>query len=84
MILQNQTPEAVRQISDRVRRDIDASSRNRNCPYQLSISMGIHVYDQQADTIHSFLQAMDARMYAEKRQFYSCQANDRRAVQRRS
>ena len=84
VILQNQTPEAVRQISDRIRRDIDASSRNRNCPYQLSISMGIHVYDQQADTIHSFLQAMDARMYAEKRQFYSCQANDRRAVQRRS
>lgn len=84
VILQNQTPEAVRQISDRIRRDIDASSRNRNCPYQLSISMGIHVYDQQADTIHSFLQAMDACMYAEKRQFYSCQANDRRIVQRRT
>lgn len=64
----------IAKLCKRVERENSVCAR----PYQLRLSIGYTLYAPETDDLDSFLRRMDARMYEEKRRFYSDAKNNRR------
>ena len=79
ILLNTQDDALIEKYIARIRRLIDKFNKTEGKPYVLSVSIGSHKLDMKTESVDTFINIVDARMYEDKKAFYASHAGmDRR------
>ncbi len=79
ILLNTQDDANVENCIAKIRHLFDKFNNNKSKPYMLSASIGAHKLDMKTESIDTFINVIDARMYEDKKVFYATHAGmDRR------
>ena len=79
ILLNTQDDAKVENCIAKIRHLFDKFNNNKSKPYMLSASIGAHKLDMKTESIDTFINIIDARMYEDKKVFYASHAGmDRR------
>lgn len=79
ILLNTQDDAKVENRIAKIRHLFDKFNNNKSKPYMLSASIGAHKLDMKTESIDTFINIIDARMYEDKKVFYATHAGmDRR------
>jgi diguanylate cyclase (GGDEF)-like protein len=79
ILLNTQDDAKVENCIAKIRHLFDKFNNNKSKPYMLSASIGAHKLDMKTESIDTFINIIDARMYEDKKVFYATHAGmDRR------
>ena len=79
VLLNTQDDVAVEKCIAKLRNSFDKFNEETSKPYTLSISLGSHKFDTKKESVDTFINVIDARMYEDKKAFYASHAGmDRR------
>ena len=79
ILLNTQDDEAIEKCITKIRNLFDDFNKNASKPYELSVSVGSHKFDMKMESVDTFINIADARMYEDKKAFYASHARmDRR------
>jgi diguanylate cyclase (GGDEF)-like protein len=79
ILLNTQDDASIEKYIARIRRLIDKFNKTESKPYLLSVSIGSHKLDMKTESVDTFINIVDARMYEDKKAFYASHAGmDRR------
>ena len=79
ILLNSQEDSTIESCIARIRRLFDRFNKNGDKPYTLSVSIGSHKLDMKTESVDTFINIVDARMYEDKKAFYASHAGmDRR------
>ena len=79
ILLNTQDDAKVENCIAKIRHLFDKFNNNKSKPYMLSASIGAHKLDMKTESIDTFINVIDARMYEDKEVFYATHAGmDRR------
>ena len=79
ILLNTQDDTKVENCIAKIRHLFDKFNNNKSKPYMLSASIGAHKLDMKTESIDTFINIIDARMYEDKKVFYATHAGmDRR------
>ena len=79
ILLNTQDDALIEKYIARIRRLMDKFNKTEGKPYVLSVSIGSHKLDMKTESVDTFINIVDARMYEDKKAFYASHAGmDRR------
>jgi diguanylate cyclase (GGDEF)-like protein len=79
ILLNTQDDTKAKNCIAKIRHLFDKFNNNKSKPYMLSASIGAHKLDMKTESIDTFINIIDARMYEDKKVFYATHAGmDRR------
>ena len=79
ILLNTQDDVAIEKCIAKIRNLFDDFNKNASKPYELSVSVGSHKFDMKMESVDTFINIADARMYEDKKAFYASHARmDRR------
>ena len=79
ILLNTQDDAKVENCIAKIRHLFDKFNNNKSKPYMLSASIGSHKLDMKTESVDTFINVIDARMYEDKKVFYATHAGmDRR------
>ena len=79
ILLNTQEDAKVENCIARIRHFFDKFNKDESKPYMLSASIGSHKLDMKTESVDTFINVIDARMYEDKKVFYATHAGmDRR------
>ena len=79
ILLNTQDDALIEKYIARIRRLMDKFNKAEGKPYVLSVSIGSHKLDMKTESVDTFINIVDARMYEDKKAFYASHAGmDRR------
>lgn len=79
ILLNTQDDTKAKNCIAKIRHLFDKFNSNKSKPYMLSASIGAHKLDMKTESIDTFINIIDARMYEDKKVFYATHAGmDRR------
>ena len=79
ILLNTQDDGAIGLCIAKIRELFDKFNRTESKPYVLSVSIGSHKLDMKTESVDTFINIVDARMYEDKKAFYASHAGmDRR------
>ncbi|MBQ5462736.1 MAG: GGDEF domain-containing protein [Fibrobacter sp.] len=71
ILLNTQEDIMVEKGIARIRNFFDKFNKNESKPYVLSVSIGFHKFDMKMESVDTFINIVDARMYEDKKAFYA-------------
>ena len=79
ILLNTQDDVVIEKCIAKIRDGFDKFNKNESKPYKLFVSIGFHKFDMKTESIDTFINIIDARMYEDKKAFYASHAGmDRR------
>ena len=71
VLLNTQDDVAIEKCIDKLRSSFDKFNEEASKLYTLSISLGSHKFDMKNESVDTFINVIDARMYEDKKAFYA-------------
>jgi diguanylate cyclase (GGDEF)-like protein len=71
ILLNTQDHAAVEKCIAKIREFFDKFNKEKAKPYSLFVSIGCHKLDMKAESVDTFINVIDARMYEDKKAFYA-------------
>lgn len=71
ILLNTQNRENVEKCIAKIRNSFDKFNNDGVKPYSLFVSIGCHKLDMKAESVDTFINVIDARMYEDKKAFYA-------------
>lgn len=79
ILLNTQDDVVIEKCIAKIRDGFDKFNKNESKPYKLFVSIGFHKFDMKTESVDTFINIIDARMYEDKKAFYASHAGmDRR------
>ena len=79
ILLNTQDDVVIEKCIAKIRDGFDKFNKNESKPYKLFVSIGFHKFDMKTESVDTFINVIDARMYEDKKAFYASHAGmDRR------
>ena len=79
ILLNTQDDAVIEKCIAKIRDGFDKFNKNESKPYKLFVSIGFHKFDMKTESVDTFINIIDARMYEDKKAFYASHAGmDRR------
>lgn len=74
ILLNTQDNAAIDSCVAKIRDSFDKFNKSESKPYVLSVSMGTHKFNTKTEDMDAFINAVDERMYEDKKAFYAAHA----------
>ena len=78
VVLNTDSEEIAESCRNRIKKNLVDFNESGIKKYQLSVSIGIGIFDLKKSSFDEILEIIDKRMYDDKRAFYSSKQHDRR------
>ena len=70
--------EEIEQLKKDIIKAVEEFNQRYSLPYEVALSIGTEIYQQQFSNVDEFLKSIDRKMYDEKTKYYSTRSHDRR------